>query len=99
MFLKLINVGDKCYLKKSCGGLTLVEVLLKTNYDITVKFIINSKVSKLSNEVFNSMYEGKTFTNRDVYDSMAQSNKYLKSAKVLREYYNTRPYLNINKHH
>ena len=92
-----LAIGDKCYLTKYCGGLTLVEIISKTDSHIIVNFIIDSKIRRVPNEIFNKRFSGKSATYKDKYDVMAENNKYLTSAKVLRDYYNKRDYINTNR--
>ena len=91
-FFELAIVGDEYYLTKDCGGLTLVEIVSKTDSHIYVNFIIDNKVRCMSNESFNRRYAGQSATYRDEYDTMADNNKYLTNAKVLRSYYNNKRY-------
>lgn len=98
-FYNLAKVGDEYYLTKACGGLTLVEIVSKTDSHIYAKFIIDNKVKRISIESFNRRFAGQSATYKDIYDTMADNNnKYLTNANVLRNYYNKRDYININRH-
>lgn len=97
MIGKLV-IGDKYYLTKDCGGLTLVEIVSKTDSHIRVNFIIDNKIRRVPNDIFNYRFAGKSAVYKDRYDIMAENNKYLTGAKVLRDYYNKRNYININRH-
>ena len=96
-FSGLVKIGYKYYLTKACGGLTLVEIVSKTDSHIYANFIIDNKVKRISNESFNRRFEGQSATHKDIYDVIAGNNKYLTNPNALRNYYNKRDYININR--